>query len=543
MPCLATVLLTSQLILGYLPRYFSASAGATGRSIALEVTRYLAIPSTALKELDSILESKPSPAILQTYLDAKTRNQAEIASILVLDSTGIVLAASPRDDTLVGSDYSGQPSFAKAQTRKSIVISVPYVSPADGTVTVAVYRQAGQGYGVVSLRLEELSSFISSIRVSEEDRIAVTDSDGRCAAATDQSLVREQWTLRDTETLGTRKVGIDGRIWLVSTTHIPGPDWHVLYYRDPRDSNAILRLLMGRLALVGILTVLVAAWTARRLQRSFAQPFSALLSMVTDLSSGDYAHRVPVIRVEEFSRIADSFNAMADNIEKRDVRIKADLSEKVILLKEIHHRVKNNLQIMASLLNLGSGAIKDPADLAVFRSSQDRIHSMALVHEILYESDDFSSIDLGLYVSSLLAYLNEAWPLPDLRIKSDIRTVRLSLDKALPCGLILNELVTNCFKYALPGDPEPYLRVFLQGQDGGRLVVLEVEDHGPGLPEEGHRGRDTSLGFSLVEGLALQLGARLEWLQSRPGEARPGLLVRLSFEPMDEKTLPRRPDL
>ena len=507
--------------------------GSTGRSVALEVRRYLAIPVTALRELDDILAAKPSPKTLQAYLDAKTGNQPELASILVLSGEGRVLAMSPVDKAIIGTDYSGQPSFSRVRAGASIVLSSPYVSPADGSVTVTAYRRAGQGYGAVSLRLEELSAFISSIRISAEDRIAITDASGHCAADTDFAFVREQRSIPVTWIAEAQRVREGGKDWIVSTTHIPGPDWHVNYYRDPREANEILKGLSLRLGLLGLLTTLAAAWAAWRLERSFSKPLGEVLSLITDLSSGNYARRAPLGRVEEFNIIADSFNAMAGNIEGRDEKIRSDLAEKVILLKEIHHRVKNNLQIMASLLNLGGGRINDAANRAIFKDSQDRIHSMALVHEILYESEDFSSIDLGLYASCLLAYLHDAWPLPGLRMESQLDPVRLTLDKALPCGLILNELITNAFKYALSGSAEPYLRVGVSGREGGRTVVLEVEDHGPGMPRGEGGPKATSLGFSLVTGLAKQLGAELQWLEARPGQEGPGLLVRLTFQAQD----------
>ena len=159
------------------------------------------------------------------------------------------------------------------------------------------------------------------------------------------------------------------------------------------------------------------------------------------------------------------------------------LEEKVVLLKEIHHRVKNNLQIVASLLNLQIRYIKDPEDRELFKTSQNRVYSMSLTHELLYQAADLSSINMGEYGQRLISYLREAHQ-AELRILTEFGHFLLPLDKALPCGLILNELVTNAIKYASPAEGEDTVKVTmsLRSEARGRFVQVEVIDHGPGLP-------------------------------------------------------------
>ncbi len=206
------------------------------------------------------------------------------------------------------------------------------------------------------------------------------------------------------------------------------------------------------------------------------------------------------------------------------------LEEKVVLLKEIHHRVKNNLQIVASLLNLQIRHIKNPEDRELFRTSQNRVYSMSLTHELLYQADDLSSVNMAEYGQRLLAYLRDAQQQADTRIETDFGHFILSLDKALPCGLILNELITNAIKYASPTSGGP-IRVSMQlVVEGSKAEVkVEVTDHGPGLPPDSDPLNSATLGFSLISSLAHQLEGHVEWTVAYPGAERPGTRASLSF--------------
>jgi two-component sensor histidine kinase len=180
-----------------------------------------------------------------------------------------------------------------------------------------------------------------------------------------------------------------------------------------------------------------------------------------------------------------------------------------VLLKEIHHRVKNNLQIISSLLNLQSDNI-DLADPArTFRESQDRIRSMALIHEKLYRSGDVARIDFREYVESLTSGLYRSYfPGPGVRIFADVENVSLDIDLAVSCGLIINELVSNALKYAFPDGRAGKIHVSLAGD--GDSYTLTVSDDGVGLPP-GLDFRDTpSLGLQLVNTLVGQLEGTIE---------------------------------
>jgi PAS domain S-box-containing protein len=186
--------------------------------------------------------------------------------------------------------------------------------------------------------------------------------------------------------------------------------------------------------------------------------------------------------------------------------IKASLKEKEVLLKEIHHRVKNNLQVICSLLNLQAGYTSDQPTSEMFRESQQRVRSMALVHETLYRAQDLARIDFAEYVQSLTASLARSYGRPEISValKGERSSVFLGVDKAVPCGLIVNELVSNALKHAFPKGRKGEVCVTLQG-DSGLQLTLDVSDDGVGFPARLDFRNTTSLGLQLVNTLTEQL--------------------------------------
>ena len=196
---------------------------------------------------------------------------------------------------------------------------------------------------------------------------------------------------------------------------------------------------------------------------------------------------------------------------KAEERTLDALREKDVLLREIHHRVKNNMQIISSLLSLQSQKFQGPEVVEAFRESQDRIRSMALVHEKLYQTRDLSRIDFSDYVKSLTSFLFKTYKTDETRIalKLDLDKVFLDINAAVPCGLILNELVLNALKHAFPDERKGKVTVELRESEAG-TVRLTVRDDGVGFPEGIDIAQADTMGLQIVSLLTEQLDGRVE---------------------------------
>ncbi|RJQ87546.1 MAG: PAS domain S-box protein [Desulfobacteraceae bacterium] len=190
-------------------------------------------------------------------------------------------------------------------------------------------------------------------------------------------------------------------------------------------------------------------------------------------------------------------------------QIKQSLKEKETLLQEIHHRVKNNMQVIISLLNLQSSTVQDEKVKSLLKESSSRVNAMALIHNYLYQSASLSEIDLNQYFESLAGSLISMYKASRVSIEVSADHIKLSMDQAIPCGLIINELISNALKHAFPGNKAGRITIEARQVDKDHYL-LNISDNGVGLPDAVYHGKMESLGLKLVRGLAEnQLGGRM----------------------------------
>ncbi|MGR3294015.1 MAG: ammonium transporter [Candidatus Scalindua sp.] len=221
--------------------------------------------------------------------------------------------------------------------------------------------------------------------------------------------------------------------------------------------------------------------------------------MESQAETGDMSLRVPVEPFTEVGQIAERYNWVMEALQKEAAKTESSLQEKELLLREIHHRVKNNLQIISSLLSLQSRSSKDEQAIEMAKESQNRIKVMALIHEKLYRSKDFANVEFNDYIKNLVHDLFASYKVSTSRItlKMDIENISFGIDTAIPTGLIINELITNCLKYAFPKDTDGEIRISLRALDDGHNELI-VSDNGVGLPESLDIKKAESLGLRMI---------------------------------------------
>lgn len=240
-------------------------------------------------------------------------------------------------------------------------------------------------------------------------------------------------------------------------------------------------------------------------------------------------------------KAAESLESLNEDLESRvkkrtaqlrhlNEKLQLSVQEKETLLKELHHRVKNNLQVIASLLRLQSSYVQNPQDRELFKDSENRVRSMSLIHEKLYRSQEMGEVNAQDYLYTVVNNLVSSYGISSERIKIDfnLESIALDVDTAIPCGLIVNELVSNCFKYAFSERSAGTVKVEFAQKDNAYINFC-VEDNGRGLPQDFDLEQINSLGLQLVQNLVEQLEGELTIIGNQ------GTQIQITFPWVDKK--------
>ena len=297
--------------------------------------------------------------------------------------------------------------------------------------------------------------------------------------------------------------------WVDDTLHYQGVNRYLanLYQRQPED-------FMGQK--IGFIQ---ANSPYAILMKSFLNSSELSLQKIvkSQLNSQDYYYLVYAQKYQQ-GKAAVSVSTNITELVTAEAKLKASLQEKEVLLKEIHHRVKNNLQVISSLLKLQSTYIDDEKTLSLFRDSQNRVRAMALIHERLYQSSDLAKIEAKEYIKTLVSNLVQSYSIDSnsIHLISQIDPIFLDVDTAVPCGLILNELLSNALKYAFPKGQAGTIHLEFISQPSQQYLI-RVQDNGVGLPEDFQSQEWETLGLQLVWNLTGQLDGEIQVNSSKEG--------------------------
>jgi two-component sensor histidine kinase len=250
----------------------------------------------------------------------------------------------------------------------------------------------------------------------------------------------------------------------------------------------------------------VTIWTPVYILSAAVKVFTAVVSLTT-------AAVLPFTVPHAFELVRQ-----AKTSEQVTAKLRASEERKEALLREVHHRVKNNLAVICSLFYLQSTHTQDEETVQIFRDMENRVHSMALVHESLYGSENLARIDFAEYAQSLAKdiFSSHGSPVVSIRLKNDLDPVIMDADLAVPCGLILNELISNALKHGFPNRAAGEVRVTLRSGQDGRCTLC-VEDSGVGISAGLEGNTNKSLGLRLVRSLAQQIRGTFELVKIEPG--------------------------
>lgn len=398
-------------------------------------------------------------------------------------------------------------------------------------------QQEPQALFLINYSIEMLHQHFSDIQLGEGAYLLVLDSENRYIYHPDPTRLgttaAPELTAQLAADTGAFFAVVDDEEMNINYTHSAKSSWIVMSLVPRRTLIAKTAPIGQATALVFLLSLGIIIVSALFFNRNVVAPIQQITARFQQLQHGDsesQAH-LPVRGKDELAELTRWFNAFLDSLAARreaELQIQTSLREKDVLLKEIHHRVKNNLQIVSSLFNLELSNQSDPQMQHVFLDSQNRVRSMALIHEKLYQSQNLARIDFAEYARHLAAYLLRAYHVMSNRIELHIvaEAVYLGVDTAVPCGLILNELISNAIQHAFPDQRTGKITVELYALPHNTLS-LRVSDDGIGLSAKQYAQNHRSLGLQLVNTLVNQLHGTLE-LAVQSGE--PGTTFYIIFQ-------------
>ena len=507
----------------------------TAKATASDTETLLASEEQILRSLSNVPEVREGTPECSAALRNALKGLSYFTNIGRANADGVILcaAALPEGTT----DVSTRPWWPNADQRMGFFVTPQiYSNIARRNVLAGVLplqnsARKFDGVMVVALDVAWLDSLLASDVQPEGAVAGIFDSAGTLIASNDRAAASQIFGTRvraasvRSELLSAR--GPDGTGYSYTVVALPGEFAYAAYAMRDSDLFTGTYLHVATDLLLPVLMLgaaSLAIWIAT--DRLVIRWIVYLRRIATAYGRGHYAIR-PAALAEapsEFRLLGETFSTMAAAVQDRDRELREALEQKSLLIKETHHRVKNNLQIVMSLLSLQAGKLQDPASQTALKQAQARVNALALVHRILHEIEDLDAVDVKTLLQDLARQIQEGFGAErrDLRLELEIASRRVPSELAVPLTLFTVEALTNAFKHAYPtGTRGGVIRVTLMPVEDGKLR-LAIEDNGSGVEQpEAAQG----IGSRLIQAFAQQVGGTTS-VARRPGG---GTIVTLTF--------------
>lgn len=486
------------------------------RSLVGEVEALLNESGTVLAQIADMTENQKIVAEpnINNYLTSVIKNYYFFDMIEIINDHGIVTHVAPRKSDCLGMDMSAQQFYQVTHQSRQNYWSSMLISLQTGQPTIVISRPLQKGMVVGYLNLARVVDITDRVTLGSDSWVAILDQNGTLIAHTDRALVYQHSNIRNNPGVkkglagkpGVIRYDESGKPLLAIVSIIPETSWPVVITQSLNEAFTPLvyarNFFIGGIIVALFLAISFAIWSLRQI----VGPLSELANQANQVACGNYETQWPLGRYREFNLLAEDFNIMANAVQFREIELKEALSEKEILLKEVHHRVKNNFQVISSLLRLQSDTIQDPKLYNLFKETRHRIRSMSLVHERLYASTGLTRIDFYEYVETLVKALFQSYGIQSdqfITYQIEMKDIQFGIDHTIACGMIINELVSNALKYAFVGRETGNILIRVKKSDN--LYQLVVKDDGVGMPVLIELKEAETLGLQLVVTLVDEL--------------------------------------
>lgn len=426
-----------------------------------------------------------------------------------IDERGIVLNTWPFMEDYQGIDFSNQDYFKQAMTNPGINWADSFISSRNGLHTVALSTQAAEGIVVIFYNLKQLSDFVSVKLTGPEEFIAIMDTGGNVVAHTEMGQAGRAVNLNAMPVMkkayrgefGTSEDYYADVKGLASVHRSERSGFYILLFRSYGkifdQLFQVYTFFIIVLAGILVLNILLVFLGLRNLFR----PVSELEADMAAVAEGSYS-RVLTPEYKELQSLTDSFATMVSQVREREKALIDSVREKETLLRELYHRTKNNMQIIISLMRLYKPNEINPASVDLMTNIEAKISSISLIHEKLYRSSNLSRIDFKDYLADLIPLLTQTYRETGrpIRYELEMEELFISIDFAVPCGLVFNELITNSVKYAF-GENEEGLISIACSSIASNKIEMSYRDNGGGLPDDFDIDKSDSLGFTIIQNI------------------------------------------